>query len=163
MKWCYIFIICIILVLDKVTGSLDCTSADVKVYNSPKTYLATYPRSGNSYTRWMVESLSDIQTSSIYCDPDLEVKLKGECDTEITYLIKTHFPHVKQIKPRGCQRALVLVRNPFDTFLSYFHFAHPGLNAKAKNNKYGNHSGGGGDRKEPGPRQLFLFAESQVT
>lgn len=48
------------------------------------TAFASYPRSGNSYVRSLVERATGYQTSSIYCDRKLEKLFKGECDTEVS-------------------------------------------------------------------------------
>lgn len=72
-------------------------------------YLASYPRSGNHWIRYLVEEATHIATSSVYCDPDpphLEKVFKwggyccdhgyeGTCrypgKNELIFL-KTHFP-----------------------------------------------------------------------
>lgn len=46
----------------------------------PRTALASFPRSGNSYVRSLVEKASGYQTSSVYCDKRLKPAFKGECD-----------------------------------------------------------------------------------
>lgn len=45
----------------------------------PRTALASFPRSGNSYLRSLVEKASGYQTSSVYCDSRLKPAFAGEC------------------------------------------------------------------------------------
>jgi len=155
--------VCLLLLLSIVvltvtslnTEDLDCSiTANVvgKVKNSPKTMLASFPRSGNSYTRWMVESLSGFQTSSVYCDGHLKKSLKGECDKSLTYLVKTHYPTIQKLKPPNVKRALILVRNPFDTILSFYHYSH----AKGPGSPHSRKA------PEPTPEQLGVYAQTKV-
>ena len=56
----------------------------------PITALASFPRSGSSYTRSLVERASGYQVSSIYCDWRLRPAFAGECDgLDSPFLVKT--------------------------------------------------------------------------
>lgn len=56
----------------------------------PTTALASFPRSGSSYTRSLVERASGYQVSSIYCDWRLRPAFAGECDgLDSPFLVKT--------------------------------------------------------------------------
>ena len=156
MLFLNIVLLLCLLILTESADDLDCAiTANIvgKVTNSPLTMLATFPRSGNSYTRWIAESLSGLQTSSVYCDKQLKKTLKGECDRSLTWLVKTHYPVMGKENP-NVKRALVLVRNPFDAILSFYHFKHPSKAA----------SGTHHSRKGPDPtkEELLIYSQKQV-
>lgn len=50
------------------------------------TAFASYPRSGNSYVRSLIERATGYQTSSVYCDRALETVFKGECNHKVCAL-----------------------------------------------------------------------------
>ena len=88
------------------------------------TALVSFPRSGNTWVRVLVEKSTGYRTSSIYCDPHLRV-LQAECNRQNSFLIKTH-EIAAHTTIRGQQKAydqfIYLVRNPFDAILSYYQF-----------------------------------------
>lgn len=57
-----------------------------------RTAFASYPRSGNTYTRSLLERATGFQTSAIYCDRSLETFFAGECDGQSSFFVKTHYP-----------------------------------------------------------------------
>jgi hypothetical protein len=57
----------------------------------PYTVLATYPRSGNTFIRSLIERSTGYRTSSIYCDRVLERTFLGECSRD-GFLKKSHYP-----------------------------------------------------------------------
>jgi hypothetical protein len=57
----------------------------------PYTVLATYPRSGNTYIRGLIERASGYRTSSVYCDHVLAETFLGECSRD-PFLKKSHYP-----------------------------------------------------------------------
>ncbi|KAM0749760.1 hypothetical protein T439DRAFT_357287 [Meredithblackwellia eburnea MCA 4105] len=59
-----------------------------------RTGLISFPRSGNSYIRSLVERSTGFQTSSSYCDTGLLKTFKGECDFTANYLVKSHYPTI---------------------------------------------------------------------
>lgn len=76
------------------------------------TALMTYPGSGNTWVRHIIETLSGYHTTSVYCDKTLTPVFKAECDHMTMYnqsiAVKTH-------KLRYCSRwekAIVVIRNP---------------------------------------------------
>jgi hypothetical protein len=102
-----------------------------KYFDGPirlKTALATYPRSGNTWTRTLIEKATGFLTSSEYCDRSLEKTLKGECNATNSFLLKTHYPalafkhNVPQKELFKFDRAIVVVRNPFDAVFSFYNY-----------------------------------------
>ncbi|MFZ0565177.1 MAG: sulfotransferase domain-containing protein [Chlamydiales bacterium] len=112
-----------------------------------RVYLATFPRSGNHWTRFIIEEATHIATSSVYPDWTPEYQhlrtpfpwggyccaygYQGNCrypTRDDIVVIKTHYPslsktafdcapHVKTIR---------IVRNPIDSFYSFYVFSHRG-------------------------------------
>jgi hypothetical protein len=100
-------------------------------------YLASFPRSGNHWVRFLVEDATDIATSSIYKDldyPHLPARFpwkgycpdhgyKGNCrypTEQDPVLLKIHYPYIKKI-PQPIGRATIcLIRNPVDAFYSLY-------------------------------------------
>lgn len=91
--------------------------------------IASFPRSGNTMMRTIYEN-----TTSTYTGDDMIIKYDDQSDLQLryydlglhdnvknTFLIKTHFPDFT-FKPNEfkSQGAVLLVRNPFDAFDSYF-------------------------------------------
>ena len=93
----------------------ECNASSAQRWEgSTKTALASFPRSGNTFTRELVERSSHWQTSTVgYCDHALRVTLHGEvrpflcasrgtglthrllqCDDDARFLVKTHYPEV---------------------------------------------------------------------
>jgi hypothetical protein len=103
---------------------------------SNRVYLATYPRSGNHWMRYMVEELTGIATGSVYPDGDQPVHLptifpwggyapRGGYEGNRIYpasgdlcIIKTHFPVMGGFD-NVHKSAIRIVRNPIDSFYSY--------------------------------------------
>lgn len=56
------------------------------------TALASYPRSGNTWLRTLVEKATGHLTSSLYCDRHLRRTFRSECDKTNRWLVKTHYP-----------------------------------------------------------------------
>lgn len=81
---------------------------------TPKTptALMTYPGSGNTWVRHIIETLTGYHTTSVYCDKTLQPVFKAECDHSDKFnqsiVVKTH-------KLKYCSRwdrAIVVIRNP---------------------------------------------------
>lgn len=110
-----------------------------------RVYLATYPRSGNHWTRYLVEEATHIATSSVYIDPpenEIEPRHLSQrfpwggycCDhgyeglcrypTKKNFvLIKTHYPSQDNISPfdrKAYSLAIRVNRNPIDSFYSRY-------------------------------------------
>ena len=93
------------------------------------TLLASYPRSGNSLLRSLLEKITNLVTGSD-TRPDrnlskslsLEHDLVGEGITQyqVTPVVKTHFPERKGWKAYDSNRIILLTRNPYDAIDSYW-------------------------------------------
>jgi len=90
------------------------------------TLLVSYPRSGNTLVRNLVEQVSGIVTGSDNrpdrkLSRDLAVRygLVGEGVTQRVKLVKTHYPERTGFRLEA-KRAILLVRNPFDAIDSYW-------------------------------------------
>lgn len=99
--------------------------------------LASFPRSGNHWVRFLVEEATHITTSSVYSDGDYphlqkpfpwggfspEHGYEGHCrypTTNDPVLLKTHYPvFPKRITPDP-QRTICLIRHPIDSFWSFY-------------------------------------------
>ena len=101
-------------------------------------YLASFPRSGNHWVRFLVEEATHIATSSSYRDSDFP-HLKhmfpwggycprhgygGHCrypTKEDPILLKTHFPFLakRKIDP-ALKPVICLIRHPIDAFWSFY-------------------------------------------
>ncbi|CAG7726292.1 unnamed protein product [Allacma fusca] len=104
--------------------------------------LVSYPGSGNSWTRYLLEGSSGIFTGSIFGDEKLyALGLLGESRSPndgSTIVQKTHHDTISSIsKNRRAQlaqtkltelmfgyRGILLIRNPFDALRSYWNFIH---------------------------------------
>jgi Sulfotransferase domain len=104
-----------------------------------RVYLASYPRSGNHWMRYLIEEATHITTSSVYRDPDkphlpkpfpwkaycTDHGYNKECrfpkEGEIV-VVKTHFPHLVR-EPGDEQpyvKAVHIVRHPVDSLYSLY-------------------------------------------
>ncbi|XP_053386775.1 WSCD family member CG9164-like [Mercenaria mercenaria] len=109
------------------TGALKsdttCIKRNVSLAETPlpMTGLVSFPGSGNTWTRHLIQQMTGIGTSSVYCD--LQLKKGGfpyECykKRNRTVVIKTHEPkHVTMFT-----KIVFLIRNPYDAILSYTKF-----------------------------------------
>jgi len=104
-----------------------------------RVYLASYPRSGNHWMRFLIEEATHIATSSVYRDPDKPhlpqlFPWMGYCadhgyDRKCRYpgkgevvVVKTHFPHL--VREPGDELPFVkvvhIVRHPVDSLYSLY-------------------------------------------
>lgn len=89
--------------------------------------LVSYPRSGNSMLRGLLEGVTGVVTGSD-TRPDrvlsrslLKKGLRGEgVVDERAWVVKTHWPERYGYRRFPTQRVILLVRNPFDAIHSYF-------------------------------------------
>jgi hypothetical protein len=92
-----------------------------------KTALATFPRSGNSYIRELLERSTGHLTTSVYCDGVLRETFVGECDHQNQFFQKTHWPALggyhdgDPVDPTIAQ-VVSIIRNPLDCLLSFFSY-----------------------------------------
>lgn len=100
-------------------------------------YLASFPRSGNHWVRYLVEEATHIATSSSYRDRDFphlkdmfpwggyctDHGYNGNCQYPTKndpVLLKTHYPfHPKKIESHS-RPAICLIRHPVDAFGSFY-------------------------------------------
>jgi hypothetical protein len=110
------------------------------VYNNPpsrflsrgsehqKVGLVSYPRSGNSFLRRLLEDATGIATGSdnqpnrVLAEHLLRFGYQGEgiADNSV-WVVKSHFPERLGYLRVPVSRLLLIVRNPFDAIESYFH------------------------------------------
>ncbi len=116
-----------------------------------KVYLASFPRSGNHWVRFLVEDATHITTSSVYRDPDfphlptvfpwggyvVDKGYKGNCrfpTTNDPILIKTHYPFLPQRNEQreidlNQDRVICLIRHPIDSLYSFYIYRNKPQNA----------------------------------
>ncbi|BGP74088.1 hypothetical protein NBRC10513v2_007520 [Rhodotorula toruloides] len=109
-----------------------------------RTAFASFPRSGNSYLRSLIERATGYQTSSVYCDRGLERTFHGECNHRLNFFVKTHFPALPPvISPQNTalvnyykqfDSAVHVVRNPLDAVASWWHLRHASPTAEGYQN-----------------------------
>ena len=91
-------------------------------FKSSKTraVLESFPGSGNSYVRQLLESATGIYTGAIYCDPAyLKVGMIGEgVKTENVLAVENHELFDPKALPKLYDKAIYIVRNPFDAILA---------------------------------------------
>ena len=107
--------------------------------DNPVTALVSFPGSGNTWTRYLLEQSTGILTGSKYCDRTLKRFFYAENVVSSNVIaVKTHLgpggANLRQDANLGLQRdkydrAIVLVRNPRDAIISeanrYFNQRHP--------------------------------------
>ena len=107
--------------------------------------LVSYPGSGNTWTRYLLEAGSGIFTGSVYNDPGiLKAGHYGEAreyNDGATLLQKTHHSalhrkkfglewrqqHIRQFGGRG----VLVIRNPYKAIISFYNFARTGSHTKS--------------------------------
>ncbi|KAM0754731.1 hypothetical protein T439DRAFT_377165 [Meredithblackwellia eburnea MCA 4105] len=115
---------------------------------SHRTVLASYPRSGNSLLRSLVQRTTGYASGSMYCDQELVGALVGECNNTDFFFYKSHFPsggllnaQVQQNPNywRSFDQVVYLERNPLDAFYSDWHRIQTGgsMTARAKVGRLG--------------------------
>jgi hypothetical protein len=93
-----------------------------------KVVLVSYPRSGNSFLRLLLEEKtgiitgSDSRTNRTLSAALLQCGFQGEgvVDSSV-WIIKSHYPERMGYIKFASNRIILLVRNPFDALESYFH------------------------------------------
>lgn len=93
------------------------------------TILASYPRSGNTLLRTLLERVTGVVTGAD-TRPDrpmskslaLQYDLVGEGVVHGVRVVKTHYPERQGYPVHVGQKAIVLIRNPYDAIDSYWNF-----------------------------------------
>ena len=132
----FFFLLCMI------AGSWGCASECDALWNK-RVYLATYPRSGNHWVRYLIEEATHIATSSVYCDADIGRSHLGkpfawggycpkygyekQCrypTPEDSVVVKTHYPAVpaQQFDRLPYIKVIRIVRHPIDSLYSFYVF-----------------------------------------
>lgn len=92
-------------------------------HTTVSTALASYPGSGNTLCRLMIETLSGIWSGSIYGDQSLYLgkhySFRGEMTTSNVIVYKTHGPWHGHAVGK-CKRVILLLRNPMKAIPSYY-------------------------------------------
>ncbi len=94
---------------------------------SPIVALVSFPGSGSSWVRHLLEQATGVYTGSIYCDTSLKPYFPGEYVVSGNVLVvKTHYSDTPKL-PKRIQKhtgkktfdmAILLVRNPYDALVS---------------------------------------------
>ena len=92
------------------------------------TVLTSYPGSGNTLTRRLIEALTGVWTGSVYGDTSLlRAGFKGELSRASVVAVKTHHPFVdsKHDKEQLLgRRVILLLRNPARSIPSWHNYCH---------------------------------------
>ncbi|KAH3796931.1 hypothetical protein DPMN_150507 [Dreissena polymorpha] len=105
-----------------VFNDLQCPIPEPHFWDRNKwhTALASYMGSGNTWVRHLIETMSGVLTGSLYNDRQLLTAFEGEGQTERVIVIKTH--ELAMRHNHMFNRAVLLVRNPYDTILAWYNF-----------------------------------------
>nr|XP_053642331.1 uncharacterized protein LOC128695628 [Cherax quadricarinatus] len=106
----------------------------------PRTALASFPGSGNTWLRYLIQSATGLFTGSVYIDRELAAKgFYGENEIPecgCTIVVKTHgyclggLPEDREQRVKDMDkffgRGLLLLRNPYDTLIAYRNYLSAG-------------------------------------
>ncbi|KAK7086073.1 WSC domain-containing protein 1, partial [Halocaridina rubra] len=118
------------------SGSAECMGLKISFARRrtlPRTALASFPGSGNTWLRYLIQGATGLFTGSIYNDRQLASKgFYGESDPVecgCTIVVKTHgytlgaLPETKEkrmkIMDKFYGRGILLLRNPYDTLIAF--------------------------------------------
>jgi len=94
--------------------------------SSPACALASYPGSGNTWLRYLIEGATGVFTGSRY--KDLQIQMYGlwgeirDWQDGTTIVQKTHDSHPNHVKNDFEGRGILILRNPYDAVLSDHNF-----------------------------------------
>jgi len=101
---------------------------DMRFINDSETIvLVSFPGSGNTWTRLLLEQVTGIFTGSVYCDKELkqEAFLGESVASGNVIVVKTHVPgtgypkmHRHATNPTNLKGAIFITRNPLDCLVS---------------------------------------------
>ncbi len=118
-------------------------AAEANLQWKNRVYLATYPRSGNHWVRYLIEEATHIATSSVYCDADVgrphlgkplpwggyspKYGYEKQCRypmPEDVAVVKTHYPAVpaRKFDRLPYIKTIRIVRHPVDSLYSFYVF-----------------------------------------
>ena len=87
----------------------------------PRVALASFPGSGNTWLRYLLQQSTGILTGSVFADPSLQEIGFGEgIANQSVLVIKTHNVGITRHTDHPFDRAVLLVRDPFDAILAEF-------------------------------------------
>ena len=88
----------------------------------PRVALVSYPGSGNTWMRYLLQQSTGILTGSVFPDPSLKKSGFGEgINNQSVIVVKTHNIGITRNKGKF-DRAVLLVRDPFDAILAQFNW-----------------------------------------
>ena len=88
----------------------------------PQVALASYPGSGNTWVRYLLQQLTGALTGSVYFDPKLVENgfpAGGVADGRVI-AVKTHLHDIHTLT--RYDKVILIVRNPWDAIWSHFHY-----------------------------------------
>ena len=94
---------------------------------SPIVALVSFPGSGNSWVRHLIEQATGIYTGSLYCDQTLKAFFPGEhLVSGNVIVVKTHRPDSfnlptnvqENFGKKSFEKAILIVRDPYDALIS---------------------------------------------
>ena len=90
--------------------------------SGPVVALGSFPGSGNSWVRQLLESATGVYTGAVYCDKSyIEKGMIGEgVTTENVITVKTHASPNKAKQVINHDKAIYVVRNPFGSILANY-------------------------------------------
>lgn len=118
-------------------GIAECRLSDSRFIEEdhPVVALASYPRSGNTMTRYLVEKASGIVTGAVTMDGRLRSGgLKGEGKRRGSIMVKTHEPIFPKtpILATSAAATIYMARDPFRAIVSYYDFVGTGTHDQSR-------------------------------
>ncbi|XP_005095669.2 uncharacterized protein LOC101856414 [Aplysia californica] len=90
-------------------------------YTLPRTGLISFPGSGNTWTRHLIQQLTGLQTGSIYNDKQLlNEGFPGEGQEDGVVVVKSHLDDPTARGFKNFEKILLIVRNPYDALVSEY-------------------------------------------
>ena len=103
----------------------------------PKVALASYPGSGNTWTRHLLQQLTGVLTGAVYHSQNLKISgfpAEGVTDGRVI-AVKTHTPYAitSGESVDSYDKVIVITRNPWDAFLANFNLGQTRSQVKMAN------------------------------
>ncbi|XP_053406089.1 uncharacterized protein LOC128559085 isoform X2 [Mercenaria mercenaria] len=115
--------------IEEFVQNFSCPSAKYLSTQRPLVALASYPGSGNTWTRELIEAITGTFTGSIYTDWNFKGSELCPARGNI-YIVKTHIPSDKATSHVKCReigvstlnytKAVLILRNPYQALLAEF-------------------------------------------